>query len=1314
MSEVSTSLSHLNSLLSQVTTRDRYRLQRAVGELSQTTTPDTDALDTLSQSINASVDKVNTRRAGLPDPQFPESLPISQKREEIAGTIADHQVVIIAGETGSGKTTQLPKICLSLGLGARGMIGHTQPRRLAARSVANRIAEELNTNLGDVVGYQVRFTDQVSENTAIKLMTDGILLAEIQNDRFLSRYDTIIIDEAHERSLNIDFLLGYLKQLLPKRPDLKVIITSATIDVEKFSKHFNDAPIISVSGRTFPVDVLYRPLIDTESDSQFDGILNAIHEINEIDHQGDILVFMAGEGDIRETALRLRRASFKHLEIVPLYARLSIQEQNKVFQAHKGRRVVLATNVAETSLTVPGIRYVIDPGLARISRYSFRTKIQRLPIEPVSQASANQRKGRCGRVSEGVCIRLYDEDDFNQRPEFTEPEILRTNLAAVILQMAQLRLGDIEHFPFVDRPDHRLINDGRTLLQELQAINPKGKLTKLGQRLARLPVDPRLGRMLLAAERFNCLNDALIIISALAVQDPRERPADKQQAADQKHREHWHEQSDFIAYLNLWQRFEKERQELSKNQFAKWCKKNFLSYLRLREWREVHMQLRLSLKTKQDSAEQDLYEPETHVINYSAIHRALLTGLLGNIGCYSKEVNREYIGARNKRWSVFPGSSQFKKSHQWILAAQLLETSKLYAHTVAKVEPEWILQAAEHLVKRHYVEPHYNARAGQVMAFEKITLYGLVLVEKKRVSYGKIHPTVARETFIRAALVEGAYSENRRIQQVLRRANSDTHFWLHLQKLLNELHDLEAKSRRKDIIVDEEILFSFFDELIPLSVMNLEGFEHWRKEAEHKQAKCLFIDRQRLMQHDANQITVAQFPNSLPLGDLHLPVCYHFDPLHEDDGVTLKVPVQVLGHINAARLEWLVPGLLREKCIALIKGLPKSWRKNFVPVPQFVDKVLPHLQADDKPLGPSLGFALKRATTVDVPDELWQSAELEAYYRINIHVLDEAGKCIARGRDIELLRDKYRDHMQSHIQKVGNDFEKTGLLSWDFGQLPKTYDLKQTGMNVRAYPSLVDCGNSVDIKLHDQPEEALVQTQRGLVRLAILAQTQTVKYLHKQLFKNRELGLTAVDLGKRDEVIDDVICAAVKQSCFNEALNEENLPRDEKAFLASVNKGRADIVGRAEAIVDILVATLEQVLAIKKQIKQSKNALTIAYASADIQQQLTGLFYSGFIYETPFEQLQQYPRFLKAITLRLDKVAMQVQKDRLAIADIQPLWEQYQAKVAKEGRAALMLNQSLQHYRWMLEELRVSLFAQTLGTREPVSVKRLKKQWELC
>ena len=1306
MSEVSQQLLTLKPKLELTTTRDRYRLERAYQDCMKTA--EANATAEFEKLLEASVDKVSTRKAALPVPTFPEALPISQKREDIAKAIVDHQVVIIAGETGSGKTTQLPKICLSVGLGARGMIGHTQPRRIAARSVANRIAEELNTPLGDVVGYQVRFTDQVSDKTAIKLMTDGILLAEIQNDRYLSRYDTIIIDEAHERSLNIDFLMGYLKQLLPKRPDLKVIITSATIDVEKFSKHFNDAPVLSVSGRTYPVELLYRPLADTESDSQFEAILAAIDEISQIDHQGDILVFMAGEGDIRETALRLRRAQLKHLEIVPLYARLSIAEQNKVFQPHKGRRVVLATNVAETSLTVPGIRYVIDPGFARISRYSFRTKIQRLPIEPVSQASANQRKGRCGRVSEGVCIRLYSEDDFNNRPEFTEPEILRTNLAAVILQMAQLRLGDISRFPFVDKPDHRLINDGQTLLQELQAVNAKGKLTPLGQRLGRLPVDPRLGRMLLAAEKLNCFAEVLIIISALAVQDPRERPADKQQAADQKHREYWHEQSDFMAYLNLWQLYEQQRQELTKNQLPKWCKKNFLSFLRLREWRELHTQLLVAMGNKKALVQQE------KTADYSSIHQALLTGLLGNIGCYSKEVNREYIGARNKRWSVFPGSSQFKKTHQWILSAQLLETSKLYAHTIAKVEPDWIFNAAQHLVKRHYSEPHYHARSGQVMAFEKVTLYGLVLIEKKRVSYGKINTTLARETFIRGALVEGGYSENRGVQQRLAKANKDNHFWLHLQALLKELHDLEAKSRRKDIIVDEEVIFEFFESLLPSSIVNLEGFEHWRKETEKTEAQHLFISRERLMQHGADRITEAQFPNSLQLDDLHLPVFYHFDPLHDDDGVTIKVPVTAVGHINPKRLEWLVPGLLREKCIAMIKALPKVWRKNFVPVPNFVDKALPYLQACDKSLGESLGHVLKRLTAVDVPDELWGDIELDAYYRMNIHVLDEAGQRLARGRNIERLHEKYRDHVQSHIQTVGNDFEQAGLTSWSFESLPKTYDLKQTGMNVRAYPAIVDRGDTVDIKLHDQAEEALVDTQRGLVRLAVLSQHQTVKYLHKQLFKNRELGLTAVDLGSRDSVIDDVICAAVKQCCFDLEMHEDNIPRDQSAFLAKVEQGRADIVSRAEAIVNLLVGALEQVFSIKKHIKQSKNALVIAYASADIQAQLSALFYPGFLYDTPFEQLQHYPRFLKAITMRLEKVPQQVQKDRINIDQLQPLWEQYQAKVTKEGKASLATNTALQQYRWMLEELRVSLFAQTLGTQQAVSVKRLKKQWDLC
>lgn len=1325
----------LNDIIVECKTADQFKFAQRLVRFKDDAS--SEKIERLITDIEASYGWVNQRRANSVDILFPQ-LPVSERREEIAEAILHNQVVIIAGETGSGKTTQLPKICLSLGQGVKGLIGHTQPRRIAARSVANRIAEELKVPLGGLVGYQVRFTDVATDATAIKLMTDGILLAEVQNDRFLSRYDTIIIDEAHERSLNIDFLLGYLKQLLPKRPDLKVIITSATIDVEKFSQHFNDAPIIEVSGRTFPVETLYRPLLETDSESLIDGIVNAIDEITTLDNQGDILVFLSGERDIRETALRLRRAEIPHLSVVPLYARLSVSEQNKIFQPHRGRRVVLATNVAETSLTVPGIRYVIDPGYARISRYSFRTKVQRLPIEPISQASANQRQGRCGRISEGVCIRLYSEQDFLSRPEFTDPEILRTNLAAVILQMAQLSLGDIRHFPFIEMPDHRLINDGYKLLQELQAINGRNHLTTLGRRLAQLPVDPRFARMLVAAQDWNCLSEMLIIISALSVQDPRERPADKQQAADQCHREYWDEKSDFLAYVNLWQSYELQRQTLSNNQCQKWCKKNFLVYMRMREWRDIHTQLhvaakKLSLKINSEPA------------NYAAIHTALLTGLLGNLGNFSKEKTNDYFGARNRRFHIFPGSSQFKKKPQWLLVAELLETSKLYGHTVGSIETDWVLSVAQHLVKRQHVEPHYDARNGQVMAYEKISLYGLVLVEKKQVSYGSINPVESRKVFIRAALVEGHYSENKRTNNKIKHATADKHFFCWQQQLFKELHELEAKSRRRDIIVDDEILYEFYNKRLPDDIINLDGFEAWREKIEQTQPRLLFIEREQMMQRNDAHIEAAQFPDGLSMGGIRVPVMYHFDPTHLDDGVTIKVPVSALHLLSEDRLEWLVPGLLAEKVTAMIKALPKQWRKQFAPVPSTVEKILPKLVMGSVPsdqkdslksesLTQILAAQLYRYKGIDVPSECWQNQTLDAYYKFNIHVLDERGKLMDQGRDLAILRDRYRDHVQDQLQTVANDFEQSKLTAWSFGDLPKTHLLEQNGLEIRVYPGLADMGDSVDLKLYDNDQEADVNSIRGMVRLAILTQVPTIKYLRKQLLKNKDLGLTVVDMGSRESVIDDIICAAVRQTCFNHKVgdNEGNdLCRNQQDFIVIVEEAKSQWVERAELIAALLIKSLAFVVALKKQAKQAKNVLTIAYAMSDINGQLAGLFYRGCLYSTPYKWLQQYPRYLSAIAQRLEKVPMNVNQDRAHIAQLETLYLRLQDVLlskatlgigkSRKVEASNVKNTALfydipegyQQYRWMLEELRVSLFAQSLTTLVPVSVKRLNKQWEL-
>lgn len=1348
-------INHLSQKRHLVMTKDRYFVVQKTKYLHALLNKDLNEnlseiekeCKNLEEKIEKSLAVVSERGAAMPIIDFPAALPISDKREEIAEVIQQNQVVILAGETGSGKTTQLPKICLSIGRGVRGLIGHTQPRRIAARTVASRIAEELKCNVGELVGYQIRFNDQASDSTAIKLMTDGILLAEIQKDRYLSRYDTIIIDEAHERSLNIDFLLGYLKQLLPKRPDLKVIITSATIDLEKFSKHFNDAPIIEVSGRTYPVDVLYRPPLETDSESQIDAIVNAVSEITSLGSQGDILIFLSGERDIRETALRLRREaagtlSQAHLSVVPLYARLSIAEQNKIFQPHRGRRIVLATNVAETSLTVPGIRYVIDPGYARISRYSFRTKVQRLPIEAISQASANQRKGRCGRVSEGVCIRLYSEDDFVSRPEFTDPEVLRTNLAAVILQMAQLKLGDVKHFPFVDMPDHRLINDGHRLLQELQATNARQQLTNIGRRLSQLPVDPRFGRMILAADDEACLQEVLIIISALSIQDPRERPADKRQAADQKHREYWHEDSDFLAYVNLWKVCEEQRQTLSNNLFKKWSQQQYLSHNRLREWRDLHKQV--TVAARQLGLNVTPQEKPTH---YSAVHRALLSGLLGNIGQLSKEkmdhkTLGEYQGARNRRFSLFPGSSQFKKKPEWIAAGELLETSKLYAHTIAKIDTEWVLSLAQHLVKRNHIEPHYDAKSGQVMAYEKVTLYGLVLIEKKAVSYGTLDPVLSREIFLRTALVEGRYVDHKRIKNSLRQCSAATHFYCYQQALLKELHDVEAKSRRRDILVDDEELFHFYNERVPADVINLEGFESWRKTIEHQQPRLLFIDRGRLMQRSDTHVTAAQFPDNITfkgqgVNGLHVPVNYHFDPIHRDDGVTITVPMSVLHLLSPQRLEWLVPGLLSEKITAMIKALPKQWRKQFAPVPSTVEKILPAFLGNKefsdqnnhtRHLAEFLAEQLYRHKGVDVPKTCWQAIEIDDYYSMNIHVIDEAGKLLDQGRDLVLLRERYRDQLQDQLQVAGNDFEQQGLVEWNFGDLPEIYTLDQGALKITVYPGLLDCQESVNLTLYDNPQQALVNSVRGQVRLAVLSQAQTVKYLRKNLLKNKELGLSLVDMGSRDQVIDDIICTAVRQTCFDYALFDSgssdtnacdcNIIRQQSDFLKVVDRGKSDWVARAEQIAQLLVSALDQVNALKKQIKKFKNPLVLTYAVADIQQQLPRLFYSGCLYLTPLKWLQQYSRYLKAISLRLEKVPTNVNQDRALIAEIELLWKPYQERLSTDSEGIRLFNQlfnkELQEYRWMVEELRVSLFAQSLGTLLPVSIKRLNKQWEKC
>ncbi|MBO9492866.1 ATP-dependent RNA helicase HrpA [Thalassotalea sp. G20_0] len=1275
--------------------RDRYRLR---GQLRRLKRDDEAGLERIQKKIASSLLLVELRQAALPEVRYEQSLPVIDRKEDIAGAIRDHQVVVIAGETGSGKTTQLPKICLEAGRGIFGTIAHTQPRRLAARSVANRIAEELGGVVGEQVGYQVRFTDHSTETTLIKLMTDGILLAEIQNDRFLNRYDTLIIDEAHERSLNIDFLLGYIKLILPKRPDLKVIITSATIDVERFSKHFDQAPVIEVSGRTYPVETLYRPLEDLELEGRDadqrlqQGVLAALEEIDSLERAGkgkplgDVLVFLSGERDIRETHQFLRDAKLPHTDILPLYARLSAAEQNRIFQEHSGRRVILSTNVAETSLTVPGIRYVIDPGTARISRYSVRSKVQRLPVEAVSQASANQRKGRCGRVAEGICIRLYSEEDFLSRPEFTDPEILRTNLAAVILQMLRMGLGDIAAFPFVDPPDGKAINDGFKLLQELVAVGKGRRITPIGRQLGQLPVDPRLGRMLIEANKNNALHEVLIIVSALAAQDPRERPQDKQQAADQRHREFYHDDSDFMTYVNLWEAYEEQRQALSQNQLRKYCNKQFLSFMRMREWRDLHRQLTLACKDLQ-------FRLNDSPASYGDVHKSLLSGLLSQLG--SKDDEADYMGARNRRFYLFPASTLYKRKPKWVMAAELVETSRLFARTNAKLEPQWIEPLATHLVKRNYFEPHWEKKRAQVVAFEQVTLYGLIIVGRRRVNYGPIDPVVAREIFIREALVEGHFDSKGAFQK-------------HNLALIDEVDELEAKSRRRDILVDSDTLYHFYDALIPADICNGAGFEQWRKGAERQKPDLLHLTKDYLMQHEAEHITVNRYPDRFRWEGLELPLSYHFAPGEPDDGVTLTVPVEALRLLPRHRLEWLVPGMLFDKCVALVRSMPKPVRKNFVPVPDFVNGALESLSACDEPLTDMLGRQLTRMSGVRILEEHWNRDNLEAHLLMNIRVVNEDGDVIGQGRDLHQLRQQFSDHVQDTIRKLAKShLEQEGLLDWTCGELPHEITRKAGGLVLKSYPALVDQRDSVAVQLFESPAMADFENRKGLTRLLRIRLSTQLKFALSKMARLKETSLLATNLMNQNLLEDDVQSLIISGVYLNK---DSELPRNRELFMALLEQRKGDIVPFAEKIDPILNEIFRIAQGISRQLK-GKISFDRALALADIKQHMQRLLQPGFMTSAGMEWLRHYPRYFKAIEVRLEKLPAQVNRDRAWTEELTALQQKYD-KRREAHYQHKVIDPNLQQFYWMIEEYRVSLFAQQLGTRFPVSDKRLRKLWE--
>lgn len=1278
----------LNACLIQ----DRYALLRQQRRLK---TPE--QRTAWEQRLEASCAQVTQRRDSWPRWDYPD-LPVSEQRETIKKALSEHQVVVIAGETGSGKTTQLPKICLELGLGARGLIGHTQPRRLAARSVAERVAEELSVPLGEQVGYQVRFQDQRSERTLIKLMTDGILLAETQRDPYLNAYEVLIIDEAHERSLNIDFLLGYIKRILPKRPDLKVIITSATIDVERFAAHFNQAPVIQVSGRTYPVEMVYRPLVrddpDSEDLTQQEGVAQVLREIQQLERERgwqhgprDVLVFLSGEREIRELAHFLRRqqgaGQLKEMEILPLYARLPATEQHKVFHLAAHRRVILSTNVAETSLTVPGIRYVIDTGVARMSRYSYRAGVQRLPIEPIARASARQRAGRCGRITEGVCFRLYSEEDYLARPEFTEPEIRRTNLAAVILQLLALRLGHIEDFPFVEAPDPRFIKDGLRLLFELGAVDQQQQLTSIGRQMARLPIDPRLAKMLLQAHQMGSLHEVLILVSVLNLQDPRERPAEKQQAADQAHSEWKDEESDFVALLNLWQGYEQLRQDLSSNQLRKESQKRFLSFMRMREWRDTHRQLKLVCK------EMGLVE-NTQPANYAAIHQALLAGLLSHLGFLQE--NKEYLGARQKRFFIHPSSKISKKPPKWIMAYELVETSRLYARLVAKIDPLWAEPLAAHLVKKSHSDPHWEKKAARVVALEKVLLFGLPLVQQRKVDYGAINPVEAREIFIRSALVEGEYATR-------------APFMRHNQALLNEVSELEDKARKRDILVDDQLLYDFYDQRLPEIMHRGVDFEQWQRQ---QPAQHLFLTKEYLLARNADEVTEVAFPDQLVWEGIAWPLSYHFAPGEEDDGVSLTLPAAMLNQLPEARLEWLVPGLLEEKCMTLMRGLPKQWRKNFVPLPNYLQAALEALTADAIPLGDALGHFFYRTTGIKIPAELWSAVALPAHLQMNFKVVDAKGRLLGQGRDLTALRQRFAHEAAAHTQALDQQgLNTSGHQAWDWDTLPAKIEQSQAGITLQAFPALVDEGSSVGIQLFDTQAKAEQSYLKGLVRLMRFSLPQKEKYLSSQLPGWSELSLMFTKIGPRQALLDDLLDTSLRQTFSDQPPSA--WPRTARDWQDWLDTYAPLWVAQATELAQQARAALSAQVPLAAQLK-GKMPLAVALSYQDVRQQLARLFYPGFLWDAG-RWIQHYPRYLRAISLRLEKAARDPRRDQHCAQEIEGLWQAWEARY-QQAQQQGQVSQALLDYRWLLEEYRVSLYAQQLGTSQPVSDKRLKQLWK--
>ncbi|MFC4144972.1 ATP-dependent RNA helicase HrpA [Micromonospora mangrovi] len=1307
------SVRELHRRLPALMFRDQRRLQRRLDGVRRLRDPQRReaALAEIGADVDRAEARLASRRAAVPTITYPAQLPVSERRDDIAAAIRDHQVVIVAGETGSGKTTQLPKICLELGRGITGLIGHTQPRRLAARTVADRIAEELGTELGDVVGYKVRFTDQVGDNSLVKLMTDGILLAELQTDRMLRQYDTLIIDEAHERSLNIDFILGYLKQLLPRRPDLKVVITSATIETDRFARHFPDAdgrpaPVVEVSGRTYPVEVRYRPLVEvTEEDEadeenvrdQIQAIGDAVEELA-AEGPGDILVFLSGEREIRDTADALgklveSRRSLLGTEILPLYARLSAAEQHRVFAPHAGRRVVLATNVAETSLTVPGIKYVVDPGTARISRYSSRLKVQRLPIEPVSQASANQRKGRCGRTSDGICIRLYDEQDFASRPEFTDPEILRTNLASVILQMTSIGLGDVAAFPFLDPPDRRNVTDGVNLLHELGALDPAEadpakRLTALGRRLAQLPVDPRLARMVLEGERNGCATEVVVIAAALSIQDPRERPAEKQAQADQAHARFADKESDFVSFLNLWRYLREQQRELSSSAFRRMCRAEYLNYLRVREWQDIVSQLRQVLRTGEKSDGRrgpaaDLPEE----IDTPKVHQSLLPGLLSHVGLKDAQ-KHEYLGARGAKFGLFPGSALFRKPPRWVMAAELVETSRLWGRVNGRIEPEWVEPLAQHLVKRSYSEPHWEKKQAAVMAYEKVTLYGIPLVTSRKVNFGRIDPALSRELFIRHALVEGDWSTHHR-------------FWADNRRLLTEIEELESRARRRDILVDDETIFGFYDARIPADVVSGRHFDSWWKKVRRDQPDLLTFTRDLLINSGRGGVDEADYPDEWRADGVALPLTYRFEPGTATDGVTVDIPLPLLTQVPAESFDWQVPGLREELVVALIRSLPKAIRRNFVPVPDYARAALAAMPAGEEPLLDALTRQLRRMTGVTVPRDAWDLPKLPPHLRVTFRVLGEDDKPVAEGKDLPALQRQLRQEVRQVVAAAAPDVARSGLREWSIGALPRTIEQVRAGYAVTAYPALVDEGGTVGVKVFDSPGEQEAAHWAGTRRLLRLTVPSPAKFLQGRLSNEAKLALSRNPHGGVQALIEDAAGAAI-----DKLIGEAGGPAwDAEGFAALRDKVRADLIDTVVEVMDRVRRVLAAAYAVEQRLGATRNLAVVA-ALADIRAQLGGLVHAGFITEAGYARLPDLLRYLTAIERRLDRLAGNPQRDKQQqdrIAVVQKEYQDMLAALPPSRRQSTAVRQ----IRWMIEELRVNVFAQALGTPYPVSEQRI-------